>query len=193
MREQPPGRVIRLPRAVAAAVLILLFVLLVVGIPLAGSWLASNSSETSRLSFFGVLLALFAALTFVLSAVVFRKARAVRRWSPVAATVIESEAVWGRTTRGGRTAWTWLPRLTYQYEVGGRVYQGRRIAFYKRRTGFGAQELVARHPVGSLVQVHYDPARPEEAVLDPSFPARWLLPFFAVVLAALSVVFFKVL
>lgn len=190
MREQSPGRVIRLPRAVAVVLLIFVLVLFVIGIPLAGSWLTSNSPEVSPLSFFGVLLAFFAAMLAVFSVLVFMKARAVRRWAPVAATVIESETVWGRGHKGGRTL---IPRITYQYGVGGRVYQGKRIAFYKHRTGLGAQELVARHPVGSLVQVRYDPARPEEAVLDPSFPARWLLPFFAVVLAVLSVVFFKVL
>jgi nitrate reductase NapE component len=188
-REMPgnPGPVIRVPRAVA----FLALALLIIGFPLLCVALVGGLSGTSLWYFFGGLLSFSAGMTAVLLVAVVRKARAVGRWATATATVIQSEAVWGLTTHGGRTAGTWLARFSYQYEVGGRVYRGGRIAFYRRCTGSRARQLVARHPAGSRVRVYYDPARPAEAVLDRSFPGLWWLPFFAAALAALAVVFFK--
>lgn len=147
-------------------------------------------SNLTPFHFFGGLLAFSAAMMAVFFVAAARRRRAVGRWVAATATVVESEAVWGTTTHGGRTARTWLARFAYEYEAGGQVHTGRRVAFYKRCTGSCAQELVARHPVGSRVQIFYDPARPAEAVLDRSFRALWLLPFFAVVFAVLAFVFF---
>jgi hypothetical protein len=181
------GTTIRLPRAVA----IFALALLVIGFPLLVFWLAANSSEISRFHFFGGLLSFFAVTLTIFTVIAVRKRRAVGHWACATATVVESVAVWGATNSGGRSAWTWLPRFTYQYVAGGQVYRGSRIAFYRRCTGSCAQELVARHPAGSQVQVYYDPARPAEAVMDRSLRALWLLPFFAVVCGALAIVFFK--
>ena len=148
-------------------------------------------SNLTPFHFFGGLLAFFAAALAIFAVVAARRRRAVGRWVAAAATVIESEAVWGTTTRGGRAARTWLARFAYEYEAGGQVHTGRRVAFHKRCTGPRAQELVARHPVGSRVQIYYDPAQPAEAVLDRDSRALWPLPFFAAVLAVLAFVFFK--
>lgn len=148
-------------------------------------------SNLTPFHFFGALLALGAAMWAIFFVVAAKRKRAVGRWIAAAATVVESEAVWGTTTHGGRTAGTWLARFAYEYEAGGRLHTGRRVAFYRRCTGSCAQELVARHPVGSRVQIFYDPARPDEAVLDRSLRALWLLPLLAVVFAVLAFVFFK--
>lgn len=149
------------------------------------------SSDLLPYYFFGGLLSFSALLFAIFFIVVVRRKIALSYWTQTLATVVESEAVWGTHSKGGRTARTWLARFTYQYEVCGQVYRGKRIAFYRSCTGSCAQELVARHPSGSLVQVYYDPAQPAEAVMDRSFRALWLLPFFAVLCLALAVVFFK--
>lgn len=181
------GIVIRIPRAVAIFALLIL----IIGFPLLGFLLVANFSGISPFYFFGGLLLFSAVMIAIFFVVVVRKKKAVGYWASVLATVVESEAVWGTVSRGGRTARTWLPRFTYQYEVGGQVYRGKRIAFYRSCTGSCAQQLVASHPIGSQLQVYYDPAQPAEAVMDRTFRALWLLLFFAVVCAALAVVFFK--
>lgn len=186
-RDSPPnnrGVVIRLPRPAA----ILVVAVLIVGSLWLGSLLEGGFSESPPSYFFGGVLSLFAVLLAVFSVVALRKKRIVSRWAPALATVVESGVVWGRGTKGGRT---WVLRLAYEYAAGGRVYRARRVAFYKRCTGTCAQEMAARHPVGSQVQVYYDPAEPAEAVIDRSFRAVWLLPLFALVCAALAVLFFK--
>jgi hypothetical protein len=181
------GTVIRVRRPVAVFAL----ALLIIGVLFSGYLLAGKFSGISPFHFFGGLLSLCAVMLAIFFVIVLRKMRAIRHWAPAMATVEESAAVWGVTSSGGRTARTWLPRFTYRYEVGERVYRAGRIAFYRRCTGSCAQELVARHPAGSQVQVYYDPARPAEAVLDRSFRALWVLPFFAVVCGGLAAVFFK--
>lgn len=181
------GPVVRVPRAVA----IIALALLLIGFPLLCILLIGSLSETSLFYFFGSLLSFAGVLAAIFFALVVMKARATRHWARAAAIVVESEAVWRMTNHGGRTAWTWLPRFTYQYEIAGQVYRGRRIAFYRRCTGSRAQELVAQHPAGSEVQVYYDPAHPAEAVLDRSFPGLWWLPVFTMLLVGLAVVFFK--
>jgi hypothetical protein len=181
------GAVMRAPRALA----VLALALLIISVPLLGFLFAAGLSEMSPFYLFGGLLSFFAIVVAIFFAAALRRRAAVSSWAPARATVVESEVVWGTNTGGGRTGRTWLPRFTYQYEVGGRVYQGKRIAFYSRCTGLRAQELVARNPVGSLVEVYYDPAQPAEAVMDRGFRALWLLPIFAVVCVALAVIFFK--
>ena len=178
------GVVIRLPRAAA----ILVVALLIIGALWLGSVLEGGFSESPPSYFFGGLLSFFAMLLAVFSVVALRKKRIVSRWVPAVAIVVESGVVWGSGTKGGRT---WRLRLAYEYAAGGRVYRAGRVAFYRHCTGSFAQEMAARHPVGSQVQVYYDPAEPAEAVMDRTFRAIWLLPFFAVVCAALAVVFFK--
>jgi hypothetical protein len=178
------GVVIRLPRAATVFVL----ALLIVGALWLGSRLESGFSGISPSSFFGSLCSFFAVVVAVLFVAAVRKQRAVGSWAAAAATVVESEVVWGRGTKGGRTL---VPLFTYEYAVGGRVYRGKRIAFFRHCTGACARELVARHPVGSQARVYYNPAKPAEVVMDRSFRALWSLPVIAVVLAALAVVFFK--
>lgn len=178
------GVVIRLPRAAA----VLVVALLIVGSLWLGSWLESGFSDSPPSHLFGAMLSFFALVFAVWFVVALRKKRAVGSWVPAVATVVESQVVWGSGSKGGRTL---VPLFVYEYAARGRVYRGKRIAFYRRCTGTCAQELVTRHPAGSRVQVYYDPAEPEEVVMDNSFRALWLLPFFAVLFAALAFVFFK--
>ena len=182
----PNGRgvVIKLPRAVA----ILLAALLIIGALWLGSLLEGGFSDSPPSYLFGAMLSFFAAVIAALFVAALMKKRAVRLWQPAVATVVESGVVWGSGTKGGRTL---LLRLAYEYAVGGRLYRAKRVAFYRRYTGQWAQELAARYPVGTQVQVYYDPAEPAEAVIDRNIRALWLLPILALVCAALAFVFFK--
>jgi hypothetical protein len=141
------------------------------------------SEEGAQLYFFiGCLLSFFGAVAAVFFVVAVWKKLALRSWRPVTATVVESEVVWG-SEGGGRK---WLPRFAYEYEVGGRAHRGRRTDFFRRRTGSSARELVARHPVGSPVQVFYDPKRPDRSIMNKNLPALWILPLAALACAAFA-------
>ena len=62
------------------------------------------------------------------------------------------------------------PYVSYEYQVGGRSLSGSRIRFgsASSRDQAKAAAVLQRYPEGKAVTVYYDPARPDEAVLERS-------------------------
>jgi hypothetical protein len=60
------------------------------------------------------------------------------------------------------------PKIRYRYQVNDQEYTSELTTFKAywlvRKT---AEKMVDRYPVGSRVQVHYNPRRPKQAVLEP--------------------------
>src|SRR5437773_12308343 len=87
-------------------------------------------------------------------------------WSTVAGTVLESELV--RVPGRGRVSASYKAHVLYGYEVGRQRYTGDRISFGRLAVGSGrddAEALLQRYRLGSVVPVHYDPARPHDSAL----------------------------
>jgi hypothetical protein len=67
------------------------------------------------------------------------------------------------------------PRVEYQYCVRGDLYTSKRISFgglvapYLPFAYDSARKVTARYPRGAKVTVHYDPADPAAAVLQPRY------------------------
>jgi hypothetical protein len=59
--------------------------------------------------------------------------------------------------------WENQAQVVYEYVAGGQTYRGSRVKF-----GFTpqAKPTVTRYPAGCEVDVHYDPAKPQESVLE---------------------------
>lgn len=57
--------------------------------------------------------------------------------------------------------------LLYRYEVDGRRHEGSMVTPGNFRVGDQEEVLARRFPEGARVQVHYNPADPSDAVLDP--------------------------
>jgi hypothetical protein len=115
-------------------------------------------------------------LTFLLSN--RRDAMKAARWPTEAGTVLSSRSVSRRVLAPGRgnvTMEVWSPLVEFSYRVGGRDYHGARIAFGAGVSGGRdlAEATVARYPAGSAVTVHYDPANPSSAVLEPRVAFAW--------------------
>jgi hypothetical protein len=64
----------------------------------------------------------------------------------------------------------------YRYQVGGSLFEGDRFRYNNAPSSSWdrewAESLVAAHPVGSKVQVYYNPANPADAVLDRGLSGR---------------------
>jgi hypothetical protein len=115
-------------------------------------------------------------LTFLLSN--RRDAMKSARWPTAAGTVLSSRSVSRRVFAPGRgnvTMEVWSPLVEFSYRVGGRDYHGARIAFGAAVSGGRAlaEATVARYPTGAAVTVHYDPANPSFAVLEPRVTFAW--------------------
>lgn len=64
--------------------------------------------------------------------------------------------------------------IGYEYELDGKAFMGTRVWFsddYWSSPGSEFRDAVARYPVGTPLKVHYDPAVPDESVLEPG--ATW--------------------
>ena len=107
---------------------------------------------------------------FLLGWFQYRKTLTSRTWPSVPGRLLAAKVEW-ETTRGDQDtadSTTFYPAIQYEYEVGSATFRGSMIAFdrrgyQKRQT---AEKALLGFPVGSSVQVFYDPARPGECVLE---------------------------
>jgi hypothetical protein len=125
----------------------------------------------------GVGLVVAAAVGVWVYRAYFRPAQAARRaaqaWPSASGVVlsaqVETRSAWDSTS--GADSTSFHPAITYEYEVNGQRYRGDRLrasdSFYSMGMLPGsAQAVVNRYPVGAPVTVYYNPANPQEAVLE---------------------------
>jgi hypothetical protein len=127
-----------------------------------------------------------------------KKAKAAEAWPTVNGTIVSSRLDQSTRTerRDGRsyTHTSYAPVVEYTYEVGGKTYQGNHIfpgATMSYDLGT-AQNIVNRYQPGSTATVHYDPAKPMEAVLEIKAKGGNLFLILGGVFAVLGIVGFCV-
>lgn len=106
----------------------------------------------------------------LIAVVQWAKVAKARGWPVAAGTVLESGVSETTDSDGGAQ---YSAIIKYQYAVGGATYTNDLLAFGSRNLKEGgyraekkAHRTVAKYPVGSSVQIHYDPTRPESSVLE---------------------------
>ncbi len=87
-----------------------------------------------------------------------------RGWAETSGRVIASNI--NQFTNKGTT--TYRPLIMYSYAVSGIRFMSSRIAFHSlgSRDRAEATRITARYPIGTSVDVFYDPQNPEQAVLE---------------------------
>ena len=115
-----------------------------------------------------------------------RKARASLTWPTVPGKVIASDIkVTVSTSKSGESEYQtehFRPIVKYQYSVQGVEHSCSRIAFGATNTAQSAADaIMARYPAGADVTVHYNPEKPEEAVLETRESGATALTILAVV------------
>lgn len=116
-----------------------------------------------------------AALAFLCFAIfVHRMAIEARSWSPVQGTVSEAGVVAFGSGSDGATGIVeeHNPSIRYVYVAEGKTYTGHRIRVWD--VGFNraslADNYIGNRRKGDSLTVFYDPARPENAVVDLAYP-----------------------
>ena len=99
-----------------------------------------------------------------------QKADASLGWPSTNATIILSEVTESVSRdEDGDTSTYYLPHVVFSYVVGGQSYTSQVIAFggkVGRSNPSQVQAELAQYPVGAVVPAYYNPAKPEEAVLE---------------------------
>lgn len=88
-----------------------------------------------------------------------RQTRLAREWGEVSGRVIQSQI---RSDSSGPFGF-----VEYEYRVGGKAYRSNRVRFESTRSTIDT----SRYPESATVQVFYNPANPDEAVLDRGRPS----------------------
>ncbi len=116
-----------------------------------------------------LIMSPFVIIVLVLILVMARsvyKARASARWPATSGRVL-SARVSARGDLHGSTMYE--PNVWYEYDVGGQAYRCSEISYGGRAAASSpdwAEQIVTRFPAGAEVEVFYNPARPEEAILE---------------------------
>lgn len=87
-------------------------------------------------------------------------------WATTEGMIVRSEI-----HRAGGKATIYLPFIQYSYRVGKKDYSSDKVTFSHFASGKEtADEIVAKYPEGSQVEVYYSPENPEQSVLDNKVP-----------------------
>jgi hypothetical protein len=63
----------------------------------------------------------------------------------------------------------YFPDVGYSYEINGQKYEGRRFCYARYYSEEFSQKVAELHPVGSQIQVFYNPKNPQDTVLSAGF------------------------
>ena len=117
-------------------------------------------------AFIGAVFGLVALLLIGIGWLGQRKAASSRSWPSVPGRVMTAEV---ETSAGGEGGTVYRTLITYSYMVGGQQYQSNRRAFADTVSSGNrgsAERGAAQYPPGSAVPVYYNPANPQDAVLE---------------------------
>lgn len=142
-----------------------------------------------------VVLVGVAALLAVIGWFQGRGARESQRWNTTEGEVMDATVIqYSHETHDG-TMLAYRPRIIYGYRICGRDYVSERLNFgtgvHSSIRAF-AENKAKKFPVGSKVQVFYDPQNPNEATLERSAPGSRVMYLVAgiMLLIALMMVMF---
>lgn len=123
----------------------------------------------------GIISFVFLLLNVIFLGIIFfmrKRMAAVSQWPSTMGAVNTSYLERRSSSDGGSTNY---PVVQYSYQVGGRAYQGMKVAPGPEVGGTGAGKVVARYPAGAQVMVFYNPQDPSDAVLETKAPAQWVI------------------
>jgi hypothetical protein len=104
---------------------------------------------------------------------VLKNAKASSSWPIVEGKVVASDVERERSTSGTggerRTSTTYKANVFYEYSVDGTKYSSDKVSFgeYSSSNQRHARQIVNRYRKGKIVQVYYNPGKPDVAVLEP--------------------------
>ena len=112
----------------------------------------------------------------------------VSRWPSTRGRIVSVRVV--PAFRRGRSTF-YTPGVRYRYEVKGQRYHGDRLRWgggvYSNVRQF-AEDTIAKYPVGSEVDVHYNPQDPKQSVLHRNSYGHYLLWLITASLFALAII-----
>jgi hypothetical protein len=132
-------------------------------------------TEQLIIQFLWIGAGVFAGILILATVVKLREVWHARHWLTASGRVISSKVESRRRTGVGDTAATLgnFAAVSYEYKVGGRHYTGKRISIGEQAADVGVEIVLDRYPKGAAVDVFYNPANPQQAVLERDLPPNF--------------------
>ncbi len=133
-----------------------------------------------------VIICIFGGIgLLVLGAAVakFVEVRRARRWPSAHGRITRSESGFQTGDSDSAPEGKLVARIAYEFTANGRTYAGTRVDLGENTSPDYVPAILARYPVGKLVEVFYDPKDPQKAVLErgvPGFVASGLIAFIGI-------------
>jgi hypothetical protein len=122
----------------------------------------------------------------------YGKLQQSKDWLTTMGKIISSELDAQMTTDDeGNETTTYLALITFSYKVGETIYESDRINFdYGMRTSNiqKQQSVVKQYPVGREITVYYDPADPQQSVLEKRVDATFTTMLVSAVFIAIGLI-----
>jgi hypothetical protein len=138
---------------------------------------------------YGVFV-VFGLIFIIISITARKRAKAAQTWPTTPGVVLSShvDIHTSRDSDGDRNT-TYKPVVAYRYEIMGLEYTGDRIAFgantFSHKKSY---EIVGHYPVGQPLTVHYNPDKPQDAVLEAEAKGGVASLIIGIVLMSVGVV-----
>jgi len=116
----------------------------------------------------------------------YREVRRARNWVATTGTVTESKVRSVRDRSSDTQAYESMPLVVYEYYVDSVKYRGTKINFAEKISGEDTAPTLNKYPEGKIVQVYYNPAHPNEAVLEHDLPSLVFIGVIGIILAILA-------
>ncbi len=117
-----------------------------------------------------VIAAVFGAISFWYGWRTLQKNKLAAGWPTVPGVIISAELdSYVKRDEDGDVTTMYTPLITYEYQVDGQGYTNNRVrvqAYAATNMQSVSSKKLEEYPVGSQVEVHYDPLNPEDALLE---------------------------
>lgn len=136
---------------------------------------------------FGGGFGLTSMILLLIAGIQAMKAMASKNWPTTEGVVLHSDIASSHSSEGGTS---YRAVVHYQYNVGERAYTNDLVAFGAKNSfgGYGgAVKTADKYSQGTPVRVHYDPNKPQTAVLETRSAAGCLLGGMGIVFLCVAV------
>lgn len=145
---------------------------------------AAGTVEIPAICFFGGLASLIGGL------VLKRLLSKSKSWPKTVGKIVEASIEPGWTQAGGSRLYVVRPKVVYKYMVGNTVYTSSQLALIESNTANEqeARSKASKYSAGQLVDVYYNPKKPDFAVLTVGDPTQGKFPWAMIIIGIIAVV-----
>ena len=135
------------------------------------------------------ILIVVGAAFIVVGLVSKQRANAASTWPTIQGTIFKSELIRHVTRNSGIVSTSYEPKVEYQYSVMGQTYTGKRLAFGTMRVKYEqGEQLMSRYREAAQVPVYYNPAKPEESLLELAAMGSGVYLVIGIIMAVMGLI-----